>query len=182
MNNKEDNDICLEIESVIANIVAKKPHTDELSDSISSDTHNRVEMQWTKRIEKIIYTWNDNCINSAAIHKKYSEINKKIFYTINIPAVILVFIVSAIPSDLINDNKTIFNIVLIIAGVLSTINAFLNPGEVSARHNNFYNSYNELSVEILSELAKPRAHRQDADVFLQRTMDKYNCLNSRVNL
>lgn len=181
MSNKADNDICLEVKSTIADIIAKKSQTDELSDSTSSDTHNRVEMQWTKRVEKIIHTWNDNCINSATIHKKYSEINKKIFYTINIPAVILVFIVSAMPSDLINGNETIFNIILIIAGVLSTINAFLNPGGVSARHNSFYNSYNELSVEILSELAKPRAHRQDADVFLQRTMDKYNCLNSRVD-
>ena len=181
MNDKTDNDICLDIKSTIEDLRQKKTQTEELSDSTSSDTHNRIEMQWIKRIEKLIYSWNDNCINKAAEHKKYSGINKKIFYIINIPAVILVFIVSAIPSYMINDNETIFNIILIIAGVLSTINAFLNPGEVSARHNNFYNSYNELSVEILSELAKPRAHRQDADVFLQRTMDKYNCLNSRVN-
>ena len=182
MSNKADNDICLEVKSTIADIIAKKSQTDELSDSTSSDTNTRVEMQWAKRIEKIIYTWNDDCIHNAAVHKKSSDINKKVFYAINIPAVVLVFIVSAMPSDLVNDNETIFNIILIVAGVLSTINAFLNPGEVSAQHQNFYNSYNELSVEILSELAKPRAHRQEADVFLQRIMDKYNGLNSRVDI
>jgi hypothetical protein len=181
MSIKTDSDISLEVKTAIADIAAKKTQADELSDSISSDTQHRVEMQWVKRIETIIYTWNDNCINNANIHEKISKHNKKIFYSINIPAAVIIFVISAIPSDFVNNNGTIFNILLILAGVLSTINAFLNPGEVSARHHNFYNNYNELSVEILSELAKPRAHRQEADVFLQRTMDKYNSLNSRVD-
>jgi len=38
--------------------------------------------------------------------------------------------------------------------------------------------YNELATEITREMVKPQRFRQDADVFLQRIMDRFNYLNN----
>lgn len=155
---------------------------DDFSDSTSSDTQNRVEMLWSKRIEKIIYIWNEKCLKNAIQNEKIARRNKSIFYLINIPSAVMVFIMSTLPSNLLENNSTIFSIILVFVGILSTVNAFLNPGESSAQHYGFSSSYNELSVEIMSEMSKPRGHRQDADVFLQRIMDRFNNLNTSVPL
>ena len=68
---------------------------------------------------------------------------------------------------------------LIVVGSLNIISGYLNPGGKEEAHKDFESLYNELAVEITSELIKPQKNRQAADVYVQRIMDRFNNLNAR---
>lgn len=143
-----------------------------------SDDSKRKELLWTSRIENVIKGWYEHCLQCATVHGSRSKYHKKIFYGLGIPTAILPLVLIAI-NDNTAEEPIVTAVFLIAISILSTVNGFLNPGKRSESHLNFEAQYNELAVEITSELVKPRCHRQDADVFIQRIMDRYNNLNGR---
>lgn len=147
----------------------------------TSDNMDREELLWTTQIENVIKGWHNNCLEFARIHKNRHKHHKKIFYAISIPSTIIPLTMAAFKQELTVDcsYNIIGTVFLVISGILNTILGILNPGKRSATHLNFEALYNELAVEITGELVKPQRHRQAADVFIQRIMDKYNSLNNR---
>lgn len=143
------------------------------------DTPERKELLWTTKIENVIKGWHNNCLKFAEIHNEHAKYHKKIFYTLSITAAIIPIILASTNELFVGDYQIIENSLLILTGILTTIGGFLNPGRKSEDHMNFEALYNELAVEITSELVKPQGHRQDADVFIQKIMDRYNNLNNR---
>jgi len=136
----------------------------------------RRDLLWTDDIEEKIKEWYRGCKSSAVSHNLKAKEHRKIFYGLNIPAAIIPMTIATV-GDMDNDIVTI--VLLVIMGILTIINGFLNPGKLTEMHLNFEAMYNELAVEISSDLIKPKIYRQSADVFLQRIMDRYNSLNNR---
>lgn len=145
----------------------------------STDDVGRKELLWTKKIEDVIKGWHHNCLNFASTHGKRAKYHKKIFYWLSIPAAVIPMALAS-SSELITENWKIITIVsLITTGTINIVIGFKNPGKRAESHLNFESLYNQLAVEITSELVKPKCHRQAADVFIQRIMDRYNSLNDR---
>lgn len=145
----------------------------------TSDDKNRKEMLWTGKIEEKLNMWHHSCITNAKWHSVKAKHHRKIFYGLGIPAAIIPMMLAS-ASELLDDDWKIFSVMsLILSGILNIISGFLTPGQKSEAHLNFNALYNELAVEITSELVKPQSYRYDADVFIQRIMDNYNSLNNR---
>jgi hypothetical protein len=145
----------------------------------TSDDTNRRNLLWSDRIERVIKQWNERCVESANVHAAKGKHNKKVFYIISIIAAFIPFAIAIYEDDLVDEWAWVSKISLTIAGGLNIIGGFLNPGGKAKSHQDFEALYNELAVEIKSELVKPQKNRQSADVFMQRIMDRYNNLNNR---
>jgi hypothetical protein len=145
----------------------------------TSSNNNSTGLLWTNDIESVIKGWHHKCINNAQVHNKKYATSKKIYYGLSIPGGIIPLTLAALSTDLVGQYAWVNKIGLIFTGVLTTINGHLNPGGKAKSHQDFSSSYDELAVEIKSELVKPRNKRQEAGIFLQRVMDKYNNLNNR---
>jgi hypothetical protein len=144
----------------------------------TSDNNDRKELLWTSDIEDVIKSWHSQCLVFANAHSIRGRYHRKVFYVLGIPSAIIPMALAAFGNILEGDLKLISIILLIITGVLNIVNGYLNPGKKSERHLIFESDYSSLAVEITSELVKPQAYRQDADVYLQRILDRYNHLNS----
>lgn len=153
----------------------------ELTESLSSsdeEIKRNKSLLWTPKIEGTISGWMSNCVIFANSHKENSKYYKNIFYILGIPAAVLPVVLMSI-GDYIEDYPTINIVLLVIMSILNVVLGFIDPGKLAESHSNFEALFNELSVEISSELIKPRQHRPDPDVFIQKIMDKYNSLNNR---
>jgi len=141
--------------------------------------HRNSELLWTEKIEDAISAWMSNCVIFANAHKENAKYYKTIFCILGLPATIIPMVLASMTETLTEDYTTITVILLILMSILNAIIGFIDPGKLAEAHLNFEALYNELSVEITSELIKPRQNRQEADVFIQRIMDRYNSLNNR---
>lgn len=137
------------------------------------------ELIWSTDIENVIKEWHNRCLTSANWHVKKAKKHRKIFYILSIPAAIIPMSLASASETLDEEYKHFIAGCLILTGGLNIIAGFLNSGKVAESHLNFSALYNELAVELTSELVKPRTNRQVADVFIQRIMDRYNSLNNR---
>jgi hypothetical protein len=157
----------------------KYQHVEDIHNtSDTSDNNSRKELLWSEKIESVIRGWHDECIKIARVHRTGAKYHTNIFYGIGIPASIFPLMLAAL-NDALKEEPIVTMVLLISTGVLTTVNGFLNPGKRAEAHRNYEAMYNELAVEITSELVKPRSYRQDADVFIQRIMDRFNSLNNR---
>jgi len=145
----------------------------------TSDNHDRPELLWTTKIENGINNWHMKCLQNADWHAIRAKYHKKIFHGLSIPAAIIPMVLAAMSETVGDDWKIFITVSLIITSILNIIAGFLNPGKKAEAHLNFNALYNELAVNITSEMVKPQSYRQDADVFIQRIMDSYNSLNNR---
>lgn len=152
----------------------RDPYVHETSDDL-----NRPELLWNSKIEGIIKVWYEKCLNYSELHNLRSARHKKIFYSISIPSAIIPMVLASAGEGLGASWKPVVICCLILTGILNIINGFLNPGKRAEEHLNFEALYSELAIEITSELVKPQRYRQDADVFIQRIMDRYTSLNNR---
>jgi len=144
----------------------------------NSDNHDREELMWGDQIEVIMFKWCDDALVRSEYHKKKAIFFKRLYYILGITTIVIP-VVLAVLSDFIDENKLGMVILLVVSAVLSAVNGFINPGRKSELHYQFECLYNELTVEVTGELSKPKRNRQAADVYIQRTMDKLNSLNTR---
>lgn len=141
--------------------------------------YKRYDISWSVDIENVIKGWHNKCLQYAETHHDRAIIQRRLFYFLGITSSIIPLILASL-NDTLNEEFPILTLVfLIITGILNTITGFINPGKKAEAHLNFEALYNELAVEITSELVKPSIYRQNAHVFIQRIMDNYNNLNNR---
>ena len=134
---------------------------------------------WDSKIEDQIRKWKLECQNLSTSHNDKAKYFKKLYYFFSLMIAILSITITLFESVDIYLGKTPTLIFLLIISFLNVCNTLIIPGQRSERHFSFASNYYEVQLEITSELIKPRKHLIDAEIFLQKTMDKYNSLNVR---
>jgi len=147
--------------------------------SSDDDVKNRSIMLWTTKIENYLLDIKEKAKNKIIEHNKNYKKYKIFFYSINIPEAILLFILSTMTTNFKTNNEELTNTITIVAGVLSLINSFVDPGKLNTEHLHYKNLYEELIQEIEIELVKSKTLRKDADLFLESINSTYNNLNNK---
>ena len=159
--------------------MAEEPQKENSNNSSDDDATNRKIMLWTAKIENYLVDIKEKAKNKIIEHNKNYKKYKIFFYSINIPEAILLFILSSTTIDFKNNNEELTNTVTIVAGILSLINSFVDPGKLNTEHLHYKNLYEELIQQIEIELVKSKSLRTDADLFLSTINNNYNCLNNK---
>lgn len=147
--------------------------------SSDDDVKNRSVMLWTTKIEDYLLDVKNKTKNKSINHNKQYKKYKIFFYSINIPEAILLFILGTATTDFKINNEELTNTITIVAGVLSLINSFIDPGKLNTEHLHYKNLYEELTQEIEIELIKSKTLRANADLFLEKINSTYNNLNNK---
>jgi hypothetical protein len=147
--------------------------------SSDDDAKNRSIMLWTAKIENYLLDTKEKAKKKSIEHNKHYKKYKIFFYSINIPEAILLFILSTMTTNFKTDNEELTNTITIVAGILSLINSFIDPGKLNTEHLHYKNLYDELIQEIEIELVKSKTLRKDADLFLESINSTYNNLNNK---
>ena len=147
--------------------------------SSDDDVKNRSVMLWTTKIEDYLIDVKNKAKNKSIEHNKHYKKYKIFFYSINIPEAILLFILSTMTTNFKINNEELTNTITILAGVLSLINSFIDPGKLNTEHLHYKNLYEELMQEIEIELVKSKTLRKDADLFLESINSSYNNLSAK---
>lgn len=145
----------------------------------SKDDDDRKIMIWTNKIETYLLEIRDKTTEHIKEHRRNYSKYKNFFYGINIPEAIILFVLSSLTMDYKNTNELLTNILTITAGILSLINAFIDPGKLYTQHIQYVHLYEELIQEIDIELVKSKKLRMDADLFLQKINSNYTNLNNK---
>lgn len=149
------------------------------NNSSDDDATNRKVMLWTAKIENYLLDTKEKAKKKSIEHNIEYKKYKIFFYSINIPEAILLFILSSMTTDFKNNNEELTNTITILAGVLSLINSFVDPGKLNTEHLHYKNLYEELIQEIEIELVKSKTLRTDADLFLATINNNFNNLNNK---
>jgi hypothetical protein len=145
----------------------------------SKDDNDRKIMIWTTKIETYLLEIREKANVLIKEHSRNYNKYKNLFYCINIPEAIILFILSSLTMEYKNTNELLTNILTITAGILSLINSFIDPGKLYTQHIHYVHLYEELTQEIDIELVKSKALRMDADLFLQKINSNYTNLNNK---
>lgn len=145
----------------------------------SKDDDDRKIMIWTNKIETYLLEIRDKTTEHIKEHRRNYNKYKNFFYGINIPEAIILFVLSSLTMEYKNTNELLTNILTITAGILSLINAFIDPGKLYTQHIQYVHLYEELIQEIDIELVKSKKLRMDADLFLQKINSNYTNLNNK---
>ena len=159
--------------------MTEEPQKENSNNSSDDDVTNRKIMLWTAKIENYLIDIKEKAKNKIIEHNKQYKKYKIFFYSINIPEAILLFILSSTTIDFKNNNEELTNTITILAGVLSLINSFVDPGKLNTEHLHYKNLYEELINTIEIELVKSKSLRIDADLFLSTINNNFNCLNNK---
>ena len=159
--------------------MTEEPQKENSNNSSDDDATNRKIMLWTAKIENYLVDIKEKAKNKIIEHNKNYKKYKIFFYSINIPEAILLFILSSTTIDFKNNNEELTNTITILAGVLSLINSFVDPGKLNTEHLHYKNLYEELIQQIEIELLKSKSLRTDADLFLSTINNNYNNLNNK---
>lgn len=144
--------------------------------SSDDDAKNRSIMLWTSKIEDYLLDIKEKAKKKSIEHNKNYKKYKIFFYSINILESILLFILSSMTTDFKNNNEELTNTITILAGILSLINSFVDPGKLHTEHIHYVHLYEELVQQIEIELVKSKSLRKDAELFLESINSTYNNL------
>lgn len=149
---------------------------DTSNSSIEEDLYIK-PMMWTINIEIIVKEWHKQADIKSHIHNSYGKKYRILFSILGLINIIIpiiaVFIVAVSSTD-----NIFYMVLLLINTVISAIISFTDPSKKAEQHRQFMNLYNEFVNEINMELVKPLFFRIPADLFMQKTLDRYNHLNT----
>ena len=147
------------------------------SETESKDNVHREELLWEKREEEFIATIRKSC-SAASIEENAKGKKSRNFHILfSIPCMIIPVVAATLNE--ITTQTSISSILMLSSSLCNIINGFFNFGKKTQQHFEFSTKYSELADEISTELCKPRKHRIDCDLFLQKITMKRNDINSR---
>ena len=154
---------------------------DTLSNSLSIDTE-RVNMSWNEKLEDLLKKWSDTCIDISEKHTILSKLKKKIYYSVQLPIIIIPFVLSFVNTfedsdDYKNHVKYTISLGNLFLGIMSGVNILLNYSSEYVKHMNASNRYDEIALEIESILTKRKRYRESSDIILERYKQKIESLN-----
>ena len=144
----------------------------------STDDMEREELLWEDREEKLLHKWKTEMISKSSSHLRKGKRYKKLHLIFGIPSTVIPLVMAGLTGY--NEiNKIAASSVLIISGVLTGVSNFSNFSKKSQIHLEFENRYSQLSLDIDSELCKPKKNRAACDMFIEKIKQQYHCLNQQ---
>ena len=141
----------------------------------SLDDPYRRKLLWKDRIEALVLRTRDDAGTAARGHDRAAKRARKLYQLFGLPAVIIPLAGSVAAAHL---PESAITAMLLASGVCAGINAFLNYGQKAQMHFEYSARWAELGNNVDFELAKSRADRTAADVFLERLRNRSAALRS----
>ena len=133
----------------------------------SKDDENRKELPWESREERIIQKWAKDCKRRSIYHTVKAKQTKLKYSIFGVPTILIPIVLGGV-SSVIPCHSIIYSVGMMLSGLLSATSMFFNYGKKTEEHFNYGNKFFELSNEIDSELCKPKRHRIDCSVYMEK--------------
>ena len=177
-NSPSPDDRCTELTSIMTTIDQDRTYSPKLAandDPNATQDVFREQLMWTTGVEELMRNWYKKSLVSADVHHTKARKFSALYILLGIPASVLPLSMGALANA--GVPTWLETAMMFTTGVLVTTQNYINPGKRGEKHYTFEARYHELAIQIAAELVKPQRHRLEADVFLQKIMDKYNFLN-----
>ena len=134
----------------------------EMSDSLSLDDANRKKLLWDERNETFLKDIQRKAIERGNTQLKKAKHKRILYIFFGIPCIIIPLLLSILNYIVIDKNIMLYinSISLVINVIFSSINTFMNYGKMIEQHCLFKNKFNELNINIQSELMKPKKKKR----------------------
>ena len=141
----------------------------------SLDDPYRRELLWANRIEALVLRTREEAGIAAQAHDRAAKRARKLYQLFGLPSVVIPLAGSVAAGHL---PETAVTAMLLASGVCAGINAFLNYGQKAQMHFEYSARWAELGFNVDFEMAKNRADRTAADVFLERLRNRSAALRA----
>ena len=141
----------------------------------SEDNHERREMLWRPRAEELVKRIRDEAQAHSGKHGKAAWKARRLYHLFGLPTVVIPLAGSVAAQFL---PEVAVSAMMLASGVCAGVNAFLNYGQKAQLHFEYSARWAELASNVDFEMAKPRADRTAADVFLERLRNRTAALRA----
>jgi hypothetical protein len=147
----------------------------ESTPTVSEDDPERREMMWRSKAEDLVHTIRDGAKAQSAKHDKAAWKSRKLYQVFGLPTVVIPLAGSVAAQFL---PEAAVGAMLLASGICAGVNTFLNYGQKAQMHFEYSSRWAEIATTISFEMAKPRADRTQADVFLERLRNRTSSLRA----
>jgi len=132
-------------------------------------------MLWRSRAEDLVNRVRDDATTAAAKHEKAAWKARRLYQAFGLPTVLIPLAGSVAAQYL---PEAAVTTMMLASGVCAGVNTFLNYGQKAQAHFEYNARWAELGSSIDFEMAKGRADRTQADVFLERLRNRTAALRA----
>jgi hypothetical protein len=147
----------------------------ETTPTSSEDDPERREMLWRSRAEDLVNSVRDDARVHSAKHEKAAWKARKLYQLFGLPTVIIPLAGSVAAQYM---PEAAITAMMLASGICAGVNTFLNYGSKAQAHFEYSARWAELASVIEFEMAKGRADRTAADVFLERLRNRTSSLRA----
>ena len=147
----------------------------ETTPTSSEDDPERREMLWRSRAEDLVNRIRDEAKAQSVRHEKSAWKARRLYQLFGLPTVIIPLAGSVAAQFL---PEAAVTTMMLASGVCAGVNTFLNYGQKAQAHFEYTARWAELGSSIDFEMAKGRADRVQADVFLERLRNRTAALRA----
>ena len=141
----------------------------------SEDNQERREMLWRSRAEALVSSTRDEAQAHSGKHGKAAWKARRLYHLFGLPTVVIPLAGSVAAQFL---PEVAVSAMMLASGVCAGVNTFLNYGQKAQLHFEYSARWAELASNVDFELAKSRADRTAADVFLERLRNRTAALRA----
>ena len=145
--------------------------------STSSIDIPRDEALWCHKSNDLIQKWKNEIDKSIKTHDIKAKKNKMMFNCFSIPTIVLPITASILQPHI--PNPLIVSIMMLCAGLFSSLVAFLDFSSKKSKHEIASNSYCEISVNIEEILSTSKRFRTPVDITVRTILLKINAVRSK---
>ena len=139
------------------------------------DDPERREMLWHSSAEELVKSTREIAEAQSAKHDKAGWKARKLYQLFGLPTVLIPLAGSVAAQFL---PEAAVSAMLLVSGICAGVNTFLNYGQKSQMHFEYSSRWAELGSNVDFEMAKWRADRTAADVFLERLRNLTSALRA----
>jgi len=149
----------------------------DISNSSNEEDSQQKVLLWSINIETVFKEWRIQSCNRSDKHK-YHNLKFRIMFIVFSTINIILPIISAFVTNNIQNSYLIFSLIMLFNSIVSSLMTFIDPSKKAEQHRQFMNLYEEFVNDINIELVKPLNSRTHAELFMQKSLDRFNHLNS----
>ena len=147
----------------------------ETTPTSSEDDPERREMLWRSRAEDLVNRVRDEARAQSERHEKAAWKARRLYQLFGLPTVLIPLAGSVAAQYL---PEAAVTAMMLASGVCAGVNGFLNYGSKTQAHFEYTARWAELASSVDFEMAKGRADRIAADVFLERLRNRTAALRA----
>lgn len=141
----------------------------------SEDDPERREMMWRSKAEDLVNRTRDEAKVQSGKHEKAAWQARRLYQAFGLPTVLIPLAGSVATQFL---PEAAVTTMMLASGICAGVNAFLNYGAKVQQHFEYTARWAELASSVDFEMAKSRADRIAADVFLERLRNRTAALRA----